>query len=104
MDRFVNCSSLTINRGNVHSLLVVSLTLAIKFHEQVYESNEYYAIVGGVDTDIFNDLEMTILETIEFNLKISDAEFDEYKQLLAENCIVDGSTGRIIDSNSSVKL
>ena len=69
----------TICKLNIHRLVVTSMMLAVKFFDDVYYSNAYYAKVGGVKGPEMNVLEVHFLRLIDWQLFVSPEEFDLYK-------------------------
>lgn len=70
---------LTVCKLNIHRLIVTSMMLAVKFFDDVYYSNAYYAKVGGVKGNEMNVLELHFLRLIDWQLFVSPEEFDLYK-------------------------
>ena len=64
---------------NIHRLIVTSMMLAVKFFDDVYYSNAYYAKVGGVKGPEMNVLELHFLRLIDWQLFVSPEEFELYK-------------------------
>lgn len=64
---------------NIHRLIVTSMMLSVKFFDDVYYSNAYYAKVGGVRASEMNVLEAHFLKLIDWHLFVSPEEFDLYK-------------------------
>jgi len=64
---------------NIHRLIVTSMMLSVKFFDDVYYSNAYYAKVGGVKGSEMNLLEIHFLKLIDWQLFVSPEEFDLYK-------------------------
>ncbi len=71
-------SGIILNPHNIHRIILGCLILAIKYNEDVYYNNEYYAKIGGVPLDEINTLEYKSFELIEQNLFISDDIFEKY--------------------------
>ncbi len=69
----------TVCKLNIHRLIVTSMMLAVKFFDDVYYSNAYYAKVGGVKGPEMNVLELHFLRLIDWQLFVSPEEFDLYK-------------------------
>eukprot|EP00188_Purpureofilum_apyrenoidigerum_P005104 Plantae.Rhodophyta-Purpureofilum_apyrenoidigerum.ctg634.p1 GENE.Plantae.Rhodophyta-Purpureofilum_apyrenoidigerum.ctg634~~Plantae.Rhodophyta-Purpureofilum_apyrenoidigerum.ctg634.p1 ORF type:complete len:209 (+),score=18.49 Plantae.Rhodophyta-Purpureofilum_apyrenoidigerum.ctg634:168-794(+) len=67
--------SLRLNSLNVHRLIITAVVLAVKFHEDSYFSNSFYARVGGVSLEEFNQLEVAFLQFMDFRLYISTEEY-----------------------------
>jgi len=72
-------SDFVISKLNIHRLIVTSMMLAVKFFDDTYYSNAYYAKVGGVKAPEMNVLEVHFLRLIDWHLYVSPEEFDLYK-------------------------
>lgn len=80
IDRIVKLHpEFTICNLNVHRLLVTSVMLAVKFFDDVYYSNAYYAKVGGIKTKEVNGLECQFLRLIDWRVQVSPQEYDQYR-------------------------
>lgn len=60
-------------------MLLVSILIAVKIHEDVYYDNETFAMAGGVPLKQLNELEWHFLKTLEFRAFIPHEEFNDYK-------------------------
>ena len=69
---------IVINSKNFHKLFLMSLTTATKFNEDQVFQNSYYSLVGGIDLQEFNFLEMKFLELMEYSLFVQNKEFGTY--------------------------
>jgi len=71
---------------NVHRLVVTSVMLAAKFHDDVFYSNEYYARVGGLKCVELGKLEVKLLRLLNWRLHVRREEYDQYfvRVLLAQ--------------------
>ena len=54
------------------------MLLTSKFNNDVYYSNEQVAGAGGISLIEINVLERFFCETVDFNLYISEEDFDRY--------------------------
>jgi len=70
---------------NVHRLLITSVMLAMKFFEDSYYTNAYYAKVGGVSCSEMNLLELDFLFLIDFSLNVSPELFNRYRAELVKH-------------------
>lgn len=77
-DRMCVTAGIILNPHNIHRLILGCLILAIKYNEDVYYNNEYYAKVGGVTLDELNRLEYTSFQLLNNNLFISKDIYDKY--------------------------
>lgn len=78
VDRFLQSTDIHLTSLNVHRLLITSVILAVKFMDDAFFNNAYYAKVGGVSTAELNKLEMKFLFTIDFRLQVSIDTFGRY--------------------------
>ena len=52
--------------------------VAAKFYDDFYFKNHYYAKVGGIGKNEINALEVTFLETVNYDLYVSPELFNIY--------------------------
>lgn len=74
----------TVSTLSCHRLVIISLTLAAKFHDDCFYSNAFYARVGGLRLDEFNGLEAHFLKMLGWGLLVEAEEYDYYRGLLCE--------------------
>ena len=58
------------------------MLLAIKYNEDDYYSNKYYARVGGISLCELNELEYYLLILLEFDIFIDDDVYEKYENQL----------------------
>lgn len=63
-------------------MILAALILAIKYNEDDYYSNEYYAKVGGIALKELNELENSILVLLDFLIFIDDSTYEKYENQL----------------------
>ncbi|KAK9001924.1 hypothetical protein V6N11_024619 [Hibiscus sabdariffa] len=78
VDRFVQQTDVHLTSLNVHRLLITSVLVAIKFIDDAFFNNAYYARVGGVTTAELNSLEMSFLFSLDFRLQVTVNTFQRY--------------------------
>ncbi|CAN0916006.1 CYCU4-1 [Linum grandiflorum] len=79
LDRFVQKQpSLPITSLNVHRLLITSVLLSVKFMDDIYYNNAYYAKVGGISRAEMNMMEVDFLFGIGFDLNVTPTTFHSY--------------------------
>lgn len=64
-----------LSSNNVHKLLLVSMLAATKFTEDRRLSHQFWAKVGGVDTEELNKLELEFCKLMCFDFYIPKSEF-----------------------------
>lgn len=77
-----------VDAWNIHRLLLTSVMIAAKFHDDVYYSNTHYARVGGVKVKELNRLETHFLAMMQWRFNASREEYDVYCGQL--NMVVQG--------------
>ena len=80
-DRFCSMSGLILQPHNVHRILLACVLMAIKYNEDTFYANDYYAKVGGI-TQI-NELEYYIIKLLNFNLFVQRDLFEQYVRYLS---------------------
>jgi hypothetical protein len=85
IDRLIKRRPLVVvSRLSCHRLMLVAIVLAIKFHDDTYYSNAFYAKVGGVQLKEFNSLERKFLQLIEWKLHVDDEEYNLYRSIICK--------------------
>lgn len=74
-----------------HRLFAIGLLVAVKFNEDTYYSNAYYAKVSGLRLQEVNKLERYFLGLLEWKLIVQPEEYSIYYNLLT--AAVDGCQG-----------
>lgn len=87
MDRFIQQQramqrDFHIHSLNVHRILLASVMVAAKFLDDFYYSNEFWAKIGGVPNAELNTLELEFLFMTNFDLHVSRAVYDSYREEL----------------------
>ena len=82
IDRLCDINYVNLTFYNIHKLILASMIVAIKFNEDNYLSNEYYAKIGGVSKNEINNLEYEFLTLIQFNLFVDDDIFIKYSNFV----------------------
>mmetsp|Transcript_7934 Transcript_7934/g.11960 ORF Transcript_7934/g.11960 Transcript_7934/m.11960 type:complete len:173 (+) Transcript_7934:52-570(+) len=67
---------------NIHRLLITSVLLAAKFHDDDSLGNSFFAEVGGISCLEMNVLEIEFLYLLNFTLRVSSTDFQRYKEEL----------------------
>lgn len=78
-------SSVPVCKLTVHRLLLISVMVAAKFHDDVYYSNKYYSKVGGISLKEVNALEAVFLKMMGWNVCVSGQEYELYHRLVNES-------------------
>ncbi|ORX81254.1 hypothetical protein K493DRAFT_320715 [Basidiobolus meristosporus CBS 931.73] len=68
--------------GTEYYIVVVALMLANKYHEDKCYSNRSWAKVSGLDLIQLSQMELAVLATFGWNIKVEKDEFDAWTQFL----------------------
>jgi hypothetical protein len=80
-----NIEDFSLDSFNSHRLILICLVLACKFYDDYYYKNSFYAKIGGVVTEEFNQLEKEfLLNYIQFALYVKVETYAEYYQDLID--------------------
>lgn len=84
IDKVCENSNLQLSMRNIHRLILTSFVLAIKYNEDDFYSNGYYAKVGGIKQKELNELEYNILLLLEFSVFIDTETYEKYQSQLSD--------------------
>ena len=59
-------------------MLLSALVLAIKYSEDKFYRNEFYARIGGISRKELNSLEKEMLSMLDFDLFVSETVYETY--------------------------
>ena len=82
IDRLCQISNLTLTYHNIHRIIFSAILISIKYNEDNYFDNKYYAEIAGVKLKELNLLEYNFISLLHFNLFIQDEIYDKYKEYL----------------------
>jgi hypothetical protein len=72
---------------DIYKFILLYLTIAVKYWNDDFYKNTLYSKIGGIPLNEFNNLEVKLLFSIQFDLDIKPAVFDEYyEQLNKHTC------------------
>jgi len=69
-----------LNEFNIHRIMLISIYMAYIYNEDCVFDNKYLALVSGLSKAEMMTLQEDFLDLIEFNLYVSDEEFEQYKK------------------------
>eukprot|EP01039_Chlorochromonas_danica_P004251 gene4251-4671_t len=84
LDRLIEDARLLLSPFNIHRLVMTSLLLAMKYHEDLYYNNNFLSTVGGMALEEVNALERLLWKTLHYSLYVSSETYDIYEQNLLE--------------------
>ncbi len=81
-DKICGLNNFLIQPHNIHRLFISCCLLAIKYNEDCFYTNEYYAKVGGIDLNEMNYLERCCIELLNFDLFVDQNIYNKYVNYL----------------------
>ncbi len=82
IDRYCKKNKIILTVYNIHYLLFTSILATIKFMEDKFFSNKYYAEICGIKLSLLNKMEYEFLCGIQFEIFIDKDFFTQYQNLL----------------------
>jgi hypothetical protein len=82
LDRLLVKETLEMTDWTIHRILLAASVLAAKYHADDYYNNYHMAAVGGVKLRELNDMEMSLISSLNFSLWVSPDIFSKYESLL----------------------
>ena len=82
IDRICKDGKYMINNYNIHKILFVAIISAIKFNEDIYYTNNYFAQIGGVSSGELEKMEIRFAFAIQFNFYFEKSLYDQYDNYL----------------------
>ena len=84
IDKICETASIVLSENNIHRILFMSILSAIKYNEDLYYDNKYYAKIAGISTKELKKMELEYLKLIKFELYVNKSKFDKYKNYINE--------------------
>ena len=82
IDRICNIHKCKLCYYNIHKLILGSMIIAIKYNEDEYYSQKFYAKIGGVTLAEICNLEYSFLSLINYNLFVNENLFGKYNDFI----------------------
>ena len=82
VDRAVQTGEVVLNKLTLHRLLAIATVLAVKFLDDLFYSNAYYARVSGLTLPDLNNLEVKLLSLLGWRTFPIESEFSRYVRLV----------------------
>ena len=78
IDKLCQICKLTLTFYNIHRIVFAAILIAIKYNEDNFYDNKYYAEIAGVKLKELKLIEYQFVDLIDFNLYVSDELFNKY--------------------------
>ena len=74
--------NITLTKFNIHRILFAAILIAVKYNEDSFYENSYYAQIAVIKNKELKVIEYTFLEMINFNAYVDEDTFNLYKESL----------------------
>jgi phosphate system cyclin PHO80 len=78
IDHISQSSDIILTYYNIHRIIFAAILASIKYNEDSFYGNKFYAEIAGVKLKELNMIEYTFLELTDFNVFIKTEEYKEY--------------------------
>ena len=82
IDHMCKKSNIVLTIYNIHRILFSSVLISIKYNEDSYYDNTFYAQIAGFKPNELKLLEYKFLELNDFNVYVKDTEYEQYEKYL----------------------
>ena len=82
IDRLCHTADVTLTYYNIHRILFTSVLISIKYNEDSFYENNYYADIAGVKLKELKLLEYTFISMVDFKLYVSNEIYEKYQNFL----------------------
>ena len=82
IDRFCNKAKVTLTHYNIHRILFSSILMGVKFNEDNFYDNKYYAQIAGVKVKELKILEYHFIKLLNCELFVGRDLYDKYEAYL----------------------
>ena len=82
IDHMCKKSNIVLTIYNIHRVLFSSVLISIKYNEDSYYDNTFYAQIAGIKPNELKLLEYKFLELNDFNVYVKDTEYEQYEKYL----------------------
>ena len=84
MDRFCAKNFITLTEYNTHRLYFISVLTALKYQEDIYYKNTFYAKICGVKVEDLNKMEYEFVVNMNFDFYVSRVLYKKYRDSLKD--------------------
>ena len=82
IDRICKKSKLILTYYNIHRIIFSAILISIKYNEDNYYNNKYYAEIAGIKINELNSIEYNFIKLCDFKIFVSDEIFNKYNSHL----------------------
>ena len=82
IDRFCKLGEVTLTYYNIHRILFAAILIAIKYNEDTFYDNKFYAEIAGVKLSELNLIECNFIKLCGCKMFVSNENFNKYNTYL----------------------
>ena len=82
IDRLCEIGKIVLTYYNIHKILFGAILIAIKYNEDNFYDNKYYAQIAGVKLKELKTLEYFFIKMLNCNLYVNREDYDKYEGYL----------------------
>ena len=82
IDRLCTLGQITLTYYNIHRILFGSILVSIKYNEDTFYGNDYYAEIAGIKINELNLIEYNFILLCNYQIFVSDEIFNHYNSYL----------------------
>ena len=82
IDRIFENSGIILTYYNIHRILFAAILSSIKYNEDIFYDNKYYAEVFGVKSKELKLIEYSFMRLLNFNLFILEEQYSKYENYI----------------------
>ena len=82
IDTLCKIADITLTYHNIHRILFTSVLLSVKYNEDTFYDNKFYAEIAGIKLKELNILEYTFAKMINFRFFVNNDIFEKYEKYL----------------------
>jgi len=82
---FAKHNTFILTKLNVHRLLISSILISIKYNEDLFYPNSFYASIGGLHLKELNKLEANLLFLLDFDLYVQNDDLTNFMENMLMN-------------------
>lgn len=78
IDRFCEMNNVFLTQYNIHRILFASVLISVKYNEDLFYDNSFYAELGGVSLKELNSIENSFIDMLNFKLYVESTIYEKY--------------------------
>ena len=85
---------------NIHRIILISIIISLKIHDDFHYTNAIYASMGGISNSECNKLEILFLKLINWDLFVPHTIYYKYFNFLQYKSALKNNTSKLLSNNN----